>query len=249
MGDRLKGEVAIVTGAASGIGQVFSVAMAAQGASLVLADRVPADETLRQIEVAGGKALSLVCDVTSEDEMNSLASSAVEAFGKIDILVNNAGIYPLTPIEETSLDLWHKIIGVNLTGTFLATRAVVPSMRSAGKGKIINISSGTFYMGTPGASAYVATKGAVIGLARSLASELGGDGIQVNCIAPGLTTTPGVVANGIANEMRDAIVTMQAIKRREVPEDMVGALLFLSSSDSDFMTGQVLVVDGGAANN
>lgn len=248
MGDRLKGEVAIVTGAASGIGQAFSVAMAAQGASLVLADLVAADETRQQIEAAGGKALSLICDVTSEEDMSSLASAANEAFGKIDILVNNAGIYPLAPIEETSLDLWNKIIGVNLTGTFLATRAVVPSMKSAGKGKVINISSGTFYMGTPSASAYVATKGAVIGMARSLAAELGEHGIQVNCIAPGLTTTPGVT-NGIGDEMRDVIVTMQSVKRREVPEDMVGALLFLASSDSDFMTGQVMLVDGGAANN
>lgn len=248
MGDRLKGEVAIVTGAAAGIGQAFSVAMAAEGASLVLADLVNADETVAKIEAVGGKAIAIIADVTDEAAMTSMASVAIEAFGKIDILVNNAGIYPLKSIEDTDLDTWHRIIGINLTGTFLATRAVVPSMKQAGKGKIVNISSGTFFMGTPGASAYVATKGAVIGMARSLAAELGSDGIQVNCIAPGLTTTPGVTG-GIGNEMRDAIVTMQAVKRREVPEDMVGALLFLTSSDSDFMTGQVMLVDGGAANN
>jgi len=248
MGDRLKGEVAIVTGAAAGIGQAFSVAMAAQGASLVLADLVAADETKAQIEAVGGKAISIIADVADETDMNSMAGVAIEAFGKIDILINNAGIYPLATIDDTDLDLWNRIIGVNLTGTFLATRAVVPSMKSAGKGKIINISSGTFFMGTPGASAYVATKGAVIGMARSLASELGDHGIQVNCIAPGLTTTPGV-NNGMADEMRDGIVAMQSVKRREVPEDMVGALLFLTSSDSDFMTGQVMLVDGGVANN
>jgi len=248
MGDRLKGEVAIVTGAAAGIGQAFSVAMAAQGASLVLADLVAADETKAQIEAVGGKAISIIADVADETDMNSMAGVAIEAFGKIDILINNAGIYPLATIDDTGLDLWNRIISVNLTGTFLATRAVVPSMKSAGKGKIINISSGTFFMGTPGASAYVATKGAVIGMARSLASELGDHGIQVNCIAPGLTTTPGV-NNGMADEMRDGIVAMQSVKRREVPEDMVGALLFLTSSDSDFMTGQVMLVDGGVANN
>ena len=248
MADRLKGEVAIVTGAAAGIGQAFSVAMAAEGASLVLADLVEADDTKAQIEAAGGTAISIIADVSDENAMNSMAGVATEAFGKIDILVNNAGIYPLAPIEETDLDLWNRIISVNLTGTFLATRAVVPSMKSAGKGKIINISSGTFYMGTPGASAYVATKGGVIGMARSLARELGDHGIQVNCIAPGLTTTPGV-NNSMADEMRDGIVAMQSVKRREVPEDMVGALLFLTSSDSDFMTGQVMLVDGGVANN
>jgi len=248
MGDRLKGEVAIVTGAAAGIGQAFSVAMAAQGASLVLADLVAADETKAQIEAAGGKAISIIADVADETAMISMAGVAIEAFGKIDILINNAGIYPLATIDDTGLDLWNRIISVNLTGTFLATRAVVPSMKSAGKGKIINISSGTFFMGTPGASAYVATKGAVIGMARSLARELGDHGIQVNCIAPGLTTTPGV-NNGMADEMRDGIVAMQSVKRREVPEDMVGALLFLTSSDSDFMTGQVMLVDGGVANN
>jgi len=248
MGDRLKGEVAIVTGAAAGIGQAFSVAMAAQGASLVLADLVAADETKAQIEAAGGKAISIIADVADETAMISMAGVAIEAFGKIDILINNAGIYPLATIDDTDLDLWNRIISVNLTGTFLATRAVVPSMKSAGKGKIINISSGTFFMGTPGASAYVATKGAVIGMARSLARELGDHGIQVNCIAPGLTTTPGV-NNGMADEMRDGIVAMQSVKRREVPEDMVGALLFLTSSDSDFMTGQVMLVDGGVANN
>jgi len=248
MGDRLQGEVAIVTGAAAGIGQAFSIALAAEGASLVLADLVAADETQAQIEAAGGKAVSIIADVADEAAMISMASVAMEAFGRIDILVNNAGIYPLAPIEETDLALWNRIIGINLTGTFLATRAVVPSMKSAGKGKIINISSGTFYMGTPGASAYVATKGAVIGMARSLSRELGEHGIQVNCIAPGLTTTPGV-NNSMADEMRDGIVTMQSVKRREVPEDMVGALLFLSSPDSDFMTGQVMLVDGGAANN
>ncbi len=248
MADRLKGEVAIVTGAAAGIGQAFSVAMAAEGASLVLADLVAAEETQRQIEAVGGRAVTVIADVSDETAMTDMASAAIDAFGKIDILVNNAGIYPLTTIEETSLELWNKIIGINLTGPFLATRAVVSGMKSAGKGKIINISSGTFYMGTPGASAYVTTKGGIIGFSRSLASELGDDGIQVNCIAPGLTTTPGV-NDGIGNEMRDMVVAMQSIKRREVPEDMVGALIFLASSDSDFMTGQVMLVDGGAANN
>ena len=248
MANRLEGDVAIVTGAAAGIGQAFAVALAAAGARVVLADIQSAQETQALIEAAGGEALSVICDVTSETDITAMVDATLKQYGKIDILVNNAGIYPIADIEDTDMALWNRIIGINLTGTFLATRAVVPTMKVAGKGKIINISSGTFYMGSPGLAAYVATKGAVIGMARSLAAELGGFNIQVNCIAPGLTTTPGV-NNGMGDEMRDGVVMMQAIKRREVPEDMTGALLFLCSSDSDFMTGQVMLVDGGAARN
>lgn len=248
MGERLKGEVAVVTGAASGIGQAFSVALAAEGASLVLADLRPALETEQRIKQLGGDALTVMCDVTSEADTQALGSAALDRFGKIDILINNAGIYPSANIDEMDLAFWNRVIGVNLTGTFLATRAVVPSMKKTGKGKIINISSSTFFAGAPGLSAYVATKGAVIGMARALARELGEHGIQVNCIAPGLTSTPGVETEFTA-EVRDGATMMQAIKRREVPEDMVGALLFLASSDSDFMTGQVMLVDGGFAFN
>ncbi|MBL4621835.1 MAG: SDR family oxidoreductase [Immundisolibacteraceae bacterium] len=246
MGIRLEGAVAIVTGAAAGIGQVFSVALAAEGARVILADIASAQQTQALIEAAGGEALSLICDVTSETDITAMADAALKKYGKIDILVNNAGIYPIANIEDTDMALWNRIIGINLTGTFLATRSVVPTMKVAGKGKIINISSGTFFMGTPGLAPYVATKGAVIGMARSLAAELGDFNIQVNCIAPGLTTTPGV-NNGMGEAMRDGVVMMQANKRREIPEDMTGALLFLASSDSDFMTGQVMLVDGGAA--
>ena len=213
---------------------------------MVLADIEPSKETHSQIKGAGGEALSVICDVTSETDIHAMADATLKQYGKIDILVNNAGIYPIANIEDTDMNLWNRIIAINLTGTFLASRAVVPTMKVAGKGKIINISSGTFFMGTPGLAAYVATKGAVIGMARSLAAELGEFNIQVNCIAPGLTTTPGV-NSGMGDQMRDGVVMMQANKRREVPEDMTGALLFLASADSDFMTGQVMLVDGGAA--
>ena len=248
MSNRLSGEVAIVTGAAAGIGQAFSVALAAEGARVVLADIESAQQTQSLIENAGGEALSVICDVTSEADITAMADATLKRYGRIDILVNNAGIYPIANIEDTDINLWNRIVGINLTGTFLATRAVVPTMKVAGKGKIINMSSGTFYMGTPGLAPYVATKGAVIGMARSLAAELGEFNIQVNCIAPGLTTTPGVTG-GMGDDMRDGVVMMQANKRRELPEDMTGALLFLASADSDFMTGQVMLVDGGAARN
>ena len=248
MSNRLSGEVAIVTGAAAGIGQAFSVALAAEGARVVLADIESAQETQTLIENGGGEALAVICDVTSEADITAMADATLKRYGRIDILVNNAGIYPIANIEDTDINLWNRIVGINLTGTFLATRAVVPTMKVAGKGKIINMSSGTFYMGTPGLAPYVATKAAVIGMARSLAAELGEFNIQVNCIAPGLTTTPGVTG-GMGDDMRDGVVMMQANKRRELPEDMTGALLFLASADSDFMTGQVMLVDGGAARN
>ncbi|HAC35508.1 MAG TPA: dehydrogenase [Gammaproteobacteria bacterium] len=248
MTQRLAGKVALVTGAAAGLGQAFSVAMAREGASLVLSDKVDPDATAVAIGELGGETLSVHCDVTRESDINAMVEAAMERFGRIDILLNNAGIYPLATLEETDNELWQRIIGINLTGTFMCSRAVVPHMKANGGGKIINISSGTFFMGSPGLSAYVATKGAVIGLTRSLGAELGEHNIQVNCIAPGLTTTPGVTG-GMGDELRDGVVMLQAIKRREVPEDMTGTVVFLASADSDFMTGQVMLVDGGAAFN
>ena len=244
MGERLRDRVIIVTGGRLGIGQAFAKGLAAQGAAVVVADLEPATETVAAIERAGGRATSLLCDVGDEGQVAGVVEAVLDAYGRIDGLVNNAGIYPLGTLEQTSLELWERVQRVNVTGSFLCARAVLPTMRAQGSGKIVNISSGTFWMGAPGLAAYVASKGAVVGLTRALSKEVGAAGIQVNAIAPGLTETPGV-AGGIPDEMFDETVTLQAIARRERPEDMVGAVVFLMSADSDFMTGQVMAVDGG----
>ncbi|MEC9341112.1 MAG: SDR family oxidoreductase [Pseudomonadota bacterium] len=244
MGERLRDRVIIVTGGRLGIGQAFAKGLAAQGAAVVVADLEPATETVAAIERAGGRATSLPCDVGDEGQVAGMVQAVLDAHGRIDGLVNNAGIYPLGTLEQTSLELWERVQRVNVTGSFLCARAVLPTMRAQGSGKIVNISSGTFWMGAPGLAAYVASKGAVVGLTRALSKEVGAAGIQVNAIAPGLTETPGV-AGGIPDEMFDGTVTLQAIARRERPEDMVGAVVFLMSADSDFMTGQVMAVDGG----
>lgn len=244
MGERLRDRVIIVTGGRLGIGQAFAKGLAAQGAAVVVADLEPATETVAAIERAGGRATSLLCDVGDEGQVAGVVEAVLDAYGRIDGLVNNAGIYPLGTLEQTSLELWERVQRVNVTGSFLCARAVLPTMRAQGSGKIVNISSGTFWMGAPGLAAYVASKGAVVGLTRALSKEVGAAGIQVNAIAPGLTETPGV-AGGIPDEMFDGTVTLQAIARRERPEDMVGAVVFLMSADSDFMTGQVMAVDGG----
>lgn len=244
MGERLKDRAIIVTGAGRGIGQAFAVGLAREGAAIVAADLGECDETLAQIASDGGRAISVPCDVGDEGQVANLAERAMGEYGRIDGLFNVAGIYPLGGVEQTSLELWERIMRVNVTGTFLCSRAVLPHMRAAGRGKIINISSGTFYMGAPGLAAYVASKGAVIGFTRSASREYGEAGIQVNAIAPGLTRTPGVM-EGDLDDWLENVLQAQAIKRTEVAEDMVGTAVFLASSDSDFMTGQVLAVDGG----
>lgn len=248
MGNRLDGRNIILTGASRGIGQAFAVGMAREGANIVVADLGDASETLTQVDQAGTKGISVQCDVGDEDQVAAMVQQAADALGEITGLVNNAGIYPFGGVEDSSLALWERVMRVNVTGSFLCSRAVIPHMKKAGGGKIVNITSGTFWMGQQGLAAYVTSKGAVVGLTRTSARELGPANIQVNAIAPGLTQTPGV-AEGIPDEMTDVTMRFQAIPRKEVPQDMVGAAVFLVSGDSDFMTGQVMAVDGGLIMN
>jgi 3-oxoacyl-[acyl-carrier protein] reductase len=248
---RLKDRVAIVTGGANGIGKAYCFGLASEGARVVIADidEKAAIATGKEIEAKGGKALPVKVDVSVEESTLGMAKKTFEAFGKIDILVNNAALYvrtPLTmaPFQELDLKEWDRLMAVNLKGPFLCARAVFPYMQEQKSGKIINITSDTFFFGRIHLAHYVASKGGVIGLTRVLANELGQFNINVNCIAPGATLSED--PDDLKSlERRKLSVPLRALKRVEYPQDLVGTLIFLASSDSDFITGQTIAVNGG----
>ena len=245
---KLDGKVAIVTGAASGIGPSYAQGLAAEGAKVMIADVEPGEHTVRAIRDAGGQAISRVCDVSDEAAVAALVRDTEAAFGGVHILVNNAAVFArfvAVPLDQISAADWERAFAVNVRGSFLCTKAVLPAMRRQGYGKIINIASGTVFKGVPMMLHYVATKGAIIAMTRSLANELGKDGIRVNAIAPGLTSTEYLKGRNDMPGVLDGMAKTRAIARQEDPQDLVGACVFFSSPDSDFITGQTLVVDGG----
>ncbi|MDA0240011.1 MAG: glucose 1-dehydrogenase [Proteobacteria bacterium] len=253
---RLEGKVAVVTGAAQGIGATYAKALAGEGAKVVLTDIDDCAPAAKQIEAEfqGAETLSLRTDVTSEAATQAMVDDTVARFGRLDILVNNAAMFGnITPgpFEDIPADNWDALMAVNVKGPFLCAKAAVPVMRKQKSGKIINIASGTLFKGAPNMLHYVTSKGAILAMTRSLSREVGEDGICVNTLAPGLTMSENVIAN--RDEQRamghDFVLNSRAFKREQMPEDLVGALLFLSSSDSDFMTGQCIVVDGGSVNH
>jgi len=243
---RLAGKVAIVTGGARHIGAAYCRKLAEEGAAVVVADILDGEVTAEEIRVKGGKALALKVDVSKEEDTMRMAAETVKAFGRIDILVNNAAIFiniQRHPFYEISAEEWDKVSAVNIKGPFLCTKAVFPQMKEQKSGKIINISSSTAYWGTPNFLHYVASKAALIGMTRSLAREVGEYGICVNAIAPGLVEHEGQTAPKALTELQ---LKARSIKRLQTPEDLMGTLVFLCSSDSEFMTGQAIVVDGGS---
>jgi NAD(P)-dependent dehydrogenase (short-subunit alcohol dehydrogenase family) len=243
---RLAGKVAIVTGGARHIGAAYCRKLAEEGASVVIADILDGAAVAAEIKAKGGKAMSLNIDVSKEEDTNRMAAEAVQAFGRIDILVNNAAIFiniQRHPFYEISADEWDRVSAVNIKGPFLCAKAVFPQMKEQRSGKIINISSSTAYWGTPNFLHYVASKAALIGMTRSLAREVGDYGICVNAIAPGLVEHEGQNAPKTLTELQ---LKARSIKRLQTPDDLMGTLMFLCSSDSDFMTGQAIVVDGGS---
>jgi NAD(P)-dependent dehydrogenase (short-subunit alcohol dehydrogenase family) len=245
---RLKDKVVVVTGGAQGLGQAYALQFAQEGAKVVVCDVLDCGPVAQEIESMGGEVLSLTTDVTSEASTAEMAKKTSERFGKIDVLVNNAAIYGgivMKPFHEVTTDEWDKLMAVNLKGMFLCCKAVFPFMKEQQKGKIVNIASAVAFSGVPNFIHYSASKGGVISFTRALARELGEYNINVNAVAPGLTMTQASL-DMIPDQRIDMNIARLSIKRRQQPEDLLGAVILLSSEESDFISGQTLVVDGGS---
>lgn len=252
MSRRLEGRVAIVTGGGHGIGKAYAIRLASEGARVVVAeiDENAAQSVARELQGAGHEALAVRTDVADDASTERMAAAAVERFGRIDVLVNNAAIFATVPMsrspfDQITIDEWDRMMGVNLKGTWLASCAVIPQMRRQGYGKIINISSGTALKGSPSRIHYVTSKAGILGFTKTLANEVGKDNICVNCVAPGSTLSEEDPDEGVV-KMRTAASATRALKRVQTPQDLTGAVVFFASADSDFITGQTLVVDGGS---
>ena len=248
---RLKDKVAIITGAAQGIGATFAAGFAKEGATIVIADILDGKGVAKSIQKAGGKAIFVRTDVTKQNECDALAKAASDRFGSIDILINNAAIFGdlvTGPFIEISDEEWRRVMDVNAGGPFRCTKAVFPYMKDKG-GKIVNVSSAIIFEGMPGLSHYVASKGAVMAFTRCMARELGGFNINVNAIAPGFTRSAG--GDKVARKtmidvsLEDIQMPMRSLKRSTYPEDLVGTAVFLASEESRNITGQLIVVDCG----
>jgi NAD(P)-dependent dehydrogenase (short-subunit alcohol dehydrogenase family) len=252
---RLEGRVTIITGGAKGIGRHYARALAQEGARVVVADIADGTEVVEAIAAEHGAqaVLGAVVDVSDEVSVKNLVARTVERFGQIDVLVNNAALFaPLrqTPCTEIDALLWDRVMAVNLRGPFLMVKHVAPHMIARGYGKIINIGSGTAYRGIPWMLHYVTSKGGILAFTRALARELGEHGIRVNTLSPGLVLSDSLVAENPEHveTARPAVLQARALKRDAYPEDLLGALVFLASGESDFVTGQTLAVDGGTVN-
>lgn len=246
---KLDGKVAIITGAARGLGAAYAKAFAAEGAPVCVSDVLDPSATVAAIESAGGKAIGIEADVTDMSACENLVTQTVEAFGGVDVLVNNAALFVDIP-RRTFLDIdsdeWDKVMAVNVRGSFNCAKAVVPVMRDRGAGSIINISSSTAMKGIPFTLHYVTSKGAIIAMTRALAREEGAHNIRVNALAPGLTLSEAVVEQDeVFAPYNEMSIKGRAFKREQTPDDLIGAALFLASDDSSFVTGQTMVIDGG----
>ena len=243
----LDGKVVIITGGARGIGRAYAHGVSAEGAGVVIADLLDGSPVVEELAATGGEAVSVSTDVSDEASTVAMADAAMDGFGRIDVLINNAAMFSETtrgPFTDLTVAEWDRTFEVNVRGVWLCTKAVYPHMAAQGSGKIINIASNTCFKGTLGFPHYVASKSALLGLTRCLANELGPEGITVNTVSPDLIPNPDVRPTDATSD--PFVVSGRAIKRTQVADDMVGTILYLSSPASDFVTGQSLLVNGGA---
>jgi 3-oxoacyl-[acyl-carrier protein] reductase len=247
-GQHLAGRVAVITGAARAIGRETAETLAASGAAVASIDLQPSSDTVSAIEARGGNALGIEADVTDETAVAEAFAQVLDRFVRIDFLVNNAGLFAglqRRPFWEIDLPEWERVVAANVRSVFLCSRAASAPMRAAGFGRIVNLASNTVVFGMANLMHYTASKGAVIGMTRSMARELGPHGIAVNAVAPGLVTTD-VTREWIAQEYRDLVVQRQCLQHPIVPADIAGAVLYLLSPAARMVTGQTLLVNGGA---
>lgn len=243
---RFKDKSVIVTGGGGKIGKAYAMAFAKEGAKVAVPDIVSADHVVKAIKDMGGNAISMIFDVSDEKSVKAMVDETAKQFGTVDVLINNAAYFMSVwkgPFWEMAVDEFDKAMAVNVRGSWLCAKAAFPYMKKQGKGKIINISSGTALNGNPNYIHYVTSKGAIIAMTRAMARELGDYNICVNTVSPGFVVTEGRQVDPEFNRKR---VESRALKRTQVEGDLIGTILFLSSTDSDFMTGQLLNVDGGS---
>ncbi|HEX4946150.1 MAG TPA: SDR family oxidoreductase [Blastocatellia bacterium] len=242
---RLQDRIAVVSGAATGIGEAIATRLAAEGATVEILDIQDAAETVNKIRAAGGQANAERCDVTSEAQIAAAVAAIAARHDHVDILVNNAGILSgKTPWHELSYEEVNRFVQVNYIGYFLVSKAVYPLLKKSTCGRLINVASRTYFLANPGQMAYVAAKGAVMGMTRVMAKEMGDDNICVNAVAPGMIATPGTMAHS-NEEAFNRVMMNQAIKKRGKPEHLAGLIAFLASDDAEMITGQMILCDGG----
>jgi NAD(P)-dependent dehydrogenase (short-subunit alcohol dehydrogenase family) len=251
MGRGHPGKIAVITGAAVGIGRAFALRLAEEGVDIAIADRAKADDTARAITALGRKVFARVCDITNPDEVTSFATDVGKALGRCDILVNSAGIYPPQPFDDITFADWRRVMSVNLDAMFLLTKAFSPAMRKRGWGRIVNVASDTVSLTVPDFVHYIASKGGVIGFTRAIATEFAANGVTANVIAPGLTLTPGTQSRKVwfggmsPEQFFPFAAEHNPMKRLGAPDDLAATLAFLTSDDASYITGQTLYVNGG----
>ena len=246
---KLKEKVAVITGAAQGLGAHFAVGLASEGAHVLVADILDGSKVAQRIIENGGRASAVICDVSDEGDCNKMIDTAESLFGGVDVLVSNAAIFSqleLKSMMDITVEEWDRTMAVNIRGVWFSAKAAIPAMQTRGGGSIINIASNRAITGVPMMLHYDASKGAVLAMTRAMAAETGKKNIRVNAVAPGLTMSEQVLKREGIAERNNSIMNKRPLKRTQNPEDLIGSVVFLASDASEFITGQTIIVDGGS---